>query len=53
MTFQDVKNFNQKYIQGQTKTYVILGNEKVLDFETIEKTFGHIERVSTETYFGY
>lgn len=53
MTFQDVKDFNQKYIKGQTKTYVILGNEKVLDFDAIEKTFGPIERVPTETYFGY
>ena len=53
MTMQDVLKFNDTYIKNQPKTYVILGNEKLLDFETIEKNFGKITRLQPETYFGY
>uniref|UniRef100_UPI00404B448E M16 family metallopeptidase n=1 Tax=Flavobacterium sp. TaxID=239 RepID=UPI00404B448E len=53
MTLEDVKKFNEKNIKNQFKTYVILGNENVLDLETIEKQFGPLERIAPETYFGY
>lgn len=53
MTMQDVLKFNNQYIKNQPKTYVILGNEKLLDIDTIEKNFGKITRLQPETYFGY
>lgn len=53
MTLEDVLKFNQNYIKDQFKTYVILGNESVLDLKTIEAQFGPVEKVSPETYFGY
>ncbi|MFY8188417.1 MAG: M16 family metallopeptidase [Flavobacterium sp.] len=53
MTMENVKQFNEKYIKNQTKTYIILGNENVLDLKSIETQFGPVERVSPETYFGY
>ncbi|MFN3756944.1 MAG: insulinase family protein, partial [Flavobacterium sp.] len=53
MTMVDVKAFNEKNIKEQPKTYVILGNEKLLNFDEISKQFGPVERVSAEDYFGY
>lgn len=53
MNLKDVQNFQQKYVRNQPKTYVILGNEKLLNFEALEKEFGPVERVASETYFGY
>ena len=53
MTMEDVKKFNEKFIKNQSKTYIILGNENVLDLKSIEAKFGPLERVSPETYFGY
>lgn len=53
MSLNDVIDFQQKYVRNKPKTYVILGNENILNFEAIEKEFGPVERVSPETYFGY
>ena len=38
MTLEDVKQFNEKYIKGKPKTYVILGNEKIVDFKQVENS---------------
>lgn len=53
MTLEDVKQFNEKYIKGKPKTYVILGNEKVVDFKQVEKQFGPVTRLTREQIFTY
>lgn len=53
MSMADVNAFNEQHIKDQPKTYVILGNEKLLNFDEISKQFGPVERVSAEDYFGY
>lgn len=53
LTMKDVIDFNQKNIQNKSKTYVILGNEKLLNFEELEKQFGKVEKLKMEDYFGY
>ena len=53
LTLDDVIDFNEKHIKNQFKTYIILGNENVLDLKAIEAKFGLLEHVSPETYFGY
>lgn len=50
-TLQDVSTFNQNYVKGQPKTYVILGNENTVDFEEVEKLFGPVTRLSKEDLF--
>jgi predicted Zn-dependent peptidase len=51
LTIDDVIKFNTDYIVNKPKTYVILGNERVVDFKTIEKQFGPVEKVSREKLF--
>jgi predicted Zn-dependent peptidase len=53
LTIDDVIKFNADYIVNKPKTYVILGNERVVDFKTIEKQFGPVEKVSREKLFNY
>ncbi len=53
LNMTDVVKFNEQYIKEQPKTYIILGNEKILDFKAIEAQFGPVEKLDTETYFGY
>ncbi len=53
LTLDDVLEFNAKYIKDQPKTYVILGNENVLDFGEISKKFGPVEKVSRDKIFQY
>lgn len=53
MSLDDVIDFNKKYIKGQPKTYVILGNEDDINFEEIEKRYGPVTKLDQETYFGY
>ncbi|MDL2212526.1 insulinase family protein [Bacteroides sp. OttesenSCG-928-D19] len=52
MTLQDVIDFQKKYVNGLTYTYCILGDEKELDIETLEKQ-GQVIRLTTEDIFGY
>lgn len=53
MTLSDVKMFNEKHIQNQPKTYIILGHEKQIDFETIEKLFGPVTKLTKEEIFQF
>ena len=53
MTIQDVIEFNEKYIKDKPKTYVILGNENVLNFNELEQKFGPVEKVSRDAIFKY
>ncbi|HMP30045.1 MAG TPA: insulinase family protein, partial [Saprospiraceae bacterium] len=53
VNLDDVAQFNELYIKEKTKTYVILGNEKLLNFDELTKKFGPVTKVSQEDYFGY
>ncbi len=51
VTLDDVVGFNLKYIQNKPKTYVILGNENLVDFEMVEKLFGPVTKLTKEDLF--
>lgn len=51
MTLEDISEFNQRFIQGQPKTYVILGNENMLNFEEVEKHFGPVIKLDRDELF--
>jgi len=53
VSLDDVKVFNQANIKDKTKTYVILGNEKLLNFDELAKKFGPVTKVKSEDYFGF
>ena len=50
-TLNDVSAFNQKYVKGQPKTYVILGHEDHVDFDEVEKLFGPVTKLTKEDLF--
>ncbi len=51
LTLTDVVGFNSKFIQNKPKTYVILGNENVVDFEMVEKLFGPVTKLTKNDLF--
>ncbi len=51
MTLDQMRVFNNEFVQNQPKTYVILGNENVVDFEEIETLFGPVTRLTQEDLF--
>ncbi|MFP4556895.1 MAG: M16 family metallopeptidase [Bacteroidales bacterium] len=53
LTLDDAIKFNEEYIKNKPKTYVILGNEKAVDFEEIEEKFGPVEKVSRDKIFEF
>ncbi len=53
ITLADVKKFQEQYIKGKPKTYVILGKESDLDFTKLEQLYGPVTKLSIETIFGY
>ncbi len=53
MTMQDVKSFNADYIAKKPKTYVILGNEKDMDFGKLQEKYGQVVKLEKSKYFGY
>lgn len=52
MSLKDVVDFQKKWIKNRTYTYCILGDEKELDMESLEK-IGPIQRLTQEDIFGY
>ncbi|MDZ4203391.1 MAG: insulinase family protein [Bacteroidales bacterium] len=52
-TLEDVVKFNEQYIANQPKTYVVLGNEKDMDFDKLHKLYGTVRKLSKEEIFGY
>ena len=52
MTMKDIVDFEQRYMVGKPYRYIILGDEKELDMEALEK-LGPVHRLSTEDIFGY
>ncbi len=52
-TMEDVRQFNQKYIKGKAKTYMILATESEVDLKTVEEKFGPVRVLTLEDIFGY
>ncbi|MBR5686908.1 MAG: insulinase family protein [Prevotella sp.] len=50
LTLQDIVNFEKKNMTGKTYRYIILGDEKELDMDFLQK-IGPIKRLSTEDIF--
>jgi predicted Zn-dependent peptidase len=53
MTMDDVVRFNEQYVKNKPKTYVILGNEKAVDFKQIQKKFGPVTKLNRDEIFGH
>ena len=51
MTLEQVQQFNLNHIKDKPKTYVILGNENIVDFDEIEKLFGPVTRLTKDDLF--
>ena len=51
-TMQDLINFQQRYIKGQHKTYLILGKESEIDFNALSR-FGKVKKLTLDDIFGY
>lgn len=52
MTLNDIIDFEQKNMANKTFRYIILGDEKELDMEALEK-IGPVKKLTTEEIFGY
>ena len=52
VTLQDIVNFEKQTMADKPCRYIILGDEKELDMEALEK-IGPIKRLTTEEIFGY
>ena len=52
VTLQDIVNFEKATMADKTYRYIILGDEKQLDMESLEK-MAPVRRLSTEEVFGY
>lgn len=52
LTIEDVASFEQDVMSGKKYRYAILGNEKELNMQSLEK-IGTIKRLTTEEIFGY
>lgn len=52
-SLKDAVAFSQNNVKDKVKTYVILGNEELLNFEELEKKYGKVTKLKAEEYFGY
>ena len=52
VSLQDIVNFEKEQMANKACRYIILGDEKELDMEALEKV-GPVERLTTEEIFGY
>jgi predicted Zn-dependent peptidase len=52
LTLEDIRAFEEKYLKNMPKTYIILGREKEIDFETLQK-YAPAIKLSQEDLFGY
>lgn len=52
LSLQDVVYFSDQYLKDKPKTYVILGNEKDINFKALEK-YGEVVKLTPEDIFGY
>ena len=52
VSLQDIVNFEKEQMANKACRYIILGDEKELDMEALEKV-GPVKRLTTEEIFGY
>ena len=52
LKLQDIVDFEKAQMANKTCRYIILGDEKELDMEFLEK-LGPVKRLTTEEIFGY
>ena len=52
MTLEDLKNFQNKYLKGNTHTILVIGDRKQIPFKILKK-YGKIKEVKTKTLFGF
>ncbi len=52
MTMQDLLDFQQQYVKGKKKCYLILGKESEMDFNELAK-FGKVKKLTLDEIFGY
>lgn len=52
MTFDELEAFFNSNIKGKNYTYTVIGNEEMIDKETLKK-LGEVEVLSLEEIFGY
>ncbi len=52
-TLDDVKKFQEQYVKGKPKTYIILGREADMNFQELERLYGPVTKVTLEDIFGY
>ena len=52
VSLQDIVNFEKEQMSNKACRYIILGDEKELDMEALEK-IGPVKRLTTEEIFGY
>jgi predicted Zn-dependent peptidase len=52
MTFDQLKEFQQKYIKGQPQAILVIGSKDKLNFKELEK-YGKVKQLSLKELFGY
>lgn len=52
MTFDQLQEFQQKYIRNQPQAILVIGSKDKLDFKALEK-YGKVKQLDLKTLFGY
>jgi len=52
-TLDDVVKFNNKYVKGKKKIYMISAKEEDMNFEELQQKFGTVKKLTLEDIFGY
>jgi len=52
MTFDQLKEFQQKYVKGQPQVILVIGSKDKLNFKELEK-YGKVKQLSLTELFGY
>lgn len=52
MTFDQLKEFQQKYVKAQPQVILVIGSKDRLNFKDLEK-YGKVKQLDLETLFGY
>ncbi len=52
MTFNDIKEFQKKYMKGQKKITLVIGSKDKIDLKMLEK-YGKVQQLTLKEIFGY
>jgi predicted Zn-dependent peptidase len=52
-TLDDVVKFNNQYVKGKKKVYMIAAKESDMNFEELQEKFGTVKKLTLEDIFGY